>query len=48
MTLEPGDVITTGSPPGVISGMKEPVWMKPGDVMECKVEGLGNLVTPVI
>lgn len=48
MTLEPGDVITTGSPPGVISGMKEPVWMKPGDVMECKVEGLGNLVTPII
>jgi 2-keto-4-pentenoate hydratase/2-oxohepta-3-ene-1,7-dioic acid hydratase in catechol pathway len=48
MTLEPGDVITTGSPPGVISGMKEPVWMKSGDVMECKVEGLGNLVTPVL
>lgn len=48
MTLEPGDVITTGSPPGVISGMKVPVWMKPGDVMECKVEGLGNLVTPII
>ncbi|MFK8049681.1 MAG: fumarylacetoacetate hydrolase family protein [Halioglobus sp.] len=48
MTLEPGDVITTGSPPGVISGMKTPVWMKPGDVMECKVEGLGNLVTPII
>jgi len=48
MTLEPGDVITTGSPPGVISGMKEPVWMKSGDVMECHVEGLGCLVTPVL
>ncbi len=48
MTLEPGDVITTGSPPGVISGMKDPVWMKSGDVMECKVEKLGNLVTPVL
>jgi acylpyruvate hydrolase len=47
MTLEPGDVITTGSPPGVISGMKEPVWMKSGDVMECHVEGLGCLVTRV-
>jgi 2-keto-4-pentenoate hydratase/2-oxohepta-3-ene-1,7-dioic acid hydratase in catechol pathway len=47
MTLEPGDVITTGSPPGVISGMKEPVWMKSGDVMECHVEGLGCLVTKV-
>jgi 2-keto-4-pentenoate hydratase/2-oxohepta-3-ene-1,7-dioic acid hydratase in catechol pathway len=48
MTLEPGDVITTGSPPGVISGMKNPQWMKSGDVMECKVEGLGNLVTPIL
>ena len=48
MTLEPGDVITTGSPPGVISGMKDPQWMKSGDVMECHVEGLGCLVTPVL
>ncbi len=48
ITLEPGDVITTGSPPGVISGMKEPVWMKPGDVIECHVDGLGCLVTPIV
>jgi acylpyruvate hydrolase len=48
MTLEPGDVITIGSPPGVISGMKEPVWMKPGDLIEAHVEGLGCLVTPII
>ena len=48
MTLEPGDVITTGSPPGVISGMKDPQWMKSGDVMECQVESLGCLVTPVL
>ena len=48
MTLEPGDVITTGSPPGVISGMKDPVWMKPGDLIECHVEGLGCLVTPIV
>ena len=47
MTLEPGDVITTGSPPGVISGMKNPQWMKSGDVMECHVEGLGCLVTKI-
>lgn len=47
MTLQPGDVITTGSPPGVISGMKNPQWMKSGDVMECHVEGLGCLVTRV-
>ena len=48
MTLEPGDVITTGSPPGVISGMKNPVWMKPGDLIEAHVEGLGCLVTPIV
>jgi 2-keto-4-pentenoate hydratase/2-oxohepta-3-ene-1,7-dioic acid hydratase in catechol pathway len=47
MPLEPGDVITTGSPPGVISGMKDPQWLKPGDLLEAKVEGLGTLVTPI-
>lgn len=48
MPLEPGDVITTGSPPGVISGMKDPQWLKPGDVLEAKVESLGTLVTPIV
>ena len=47
MTLEPGDVITTGSPPGVISGMKNPQWMKSGDLIEAHVEGLGCLVTHI-
>jgi 2-keto-4-pentenoate hydratase/2-oxohepta-3-ene-1,7-dioic acid hydratase in catechol pathway len=47
MPLEPGDVITTGSPPGVISGMKDPQWLKPGDVLEARVESLGTLVTPI-
>lgn len=47
MTLEPGDVITSGSPPGVISGMKDPVWLKAGDLLEARVEGLGCLVTPI-
>ena len=47
MTLEPGDVITTGSPPGVISGMKDPVWLKAGDRIEAYVDGLGCLVTPI-
>lgn len=47
MPLEPGDVITTGSPPGVISGMKDPQWLKPGDVLEAKVDSLGTLVTPI-
>lgn len=48
MTLEPGDIITTGSPPGVISGQENPDWLKPGDVVDCYVEKLGHLVTPII
>lgn len=41
MTLEPGDLITTGTPPGVAMGMKPPLWLKPGDVVELGVQGLG-------
>jgi len=47
MTLEPGDIITIGSPPGVISGMKNPEWLKPGDLIEASVEKLGCLVTHI-
>ncbi len=39
--LEPGDVVTTGTPPGVGSGMKPPQYLKAGDVMELTIEGLG-------
>lgn len=42
MTLNPGDVIPTGTPPGVALGMKEPKWLKPGDVVELGIEGLGK------
>ena len=42
MTLNPGDVISTGTPPGVGMGMKPPVFLKPGDVMELGIEGLGS------
>lgn len=43
MTLMPGDIITTGTPPGVGMGMKpEPVWLKPGDVMNLGIQGLGE------
>ncbi|MCV3270291.1 fumarylacetoacetate hydrolase family protein [Roseobacter sinensis] len=43
MTLHPGDVITTGTPPGVGMGIKpEPVYLKKGDVMELTIEGLGH------
>ena len=42
MVLEPGDVITTGTPPGVGSAMKPPQYLKDGDVMELAIEGLGR------
>ena len=42
MTLEPGDVITTGTPPGVGMGMKPQVYLRAGDVVELEVEGLGR------
>ena len=42
MTLEPGDVITTGTPPGVGLGIKPPVYLKKGDVMTLGIEGLGE------
>ncbi|MEQ3709830.1 MAG: fumarylacetoacetate hydrolase family protein [Tateyamaria sp.] len=42
MTLHPGDVITTGTPPGVGMGMKPPVYLNVGDVMEVEIEGLGR------
>ena len=49
MTLMPGDVITTGTPPGVGMGMKPPVFLKRGDVLTLGVQGLGTqrqLVVP--
>ena len=42
MILEPGDVITTGTPPGVGMGMKPPRYLKAGDTMEVEIEGLGT------
>jgi 2,4-diketo-3-deoxy-L-fuconate hydrolase len=42
MVLEPGDVVTTGTPPGVAAGMKPPKWLKVGDVMVLRIEGLGE------
>ncbi len=42
MTLEPGDVITTGTPPGVGMGMKPPVYLKKGDQVTLGIEGLGE------
>lgn len=46
-TLEPGDLITSGAPPGVIAGMENPVWLAEGDLVEAEIEGIGVLVSPI-
>lgn len=48
ITLEPGDVIATGTPPGVGFARKPPVFLKPGDMMEVQIEGIGGLNNPVV
>ena len=48
VTLEPGDVIATGSPQGVGAAMDPPTFLKPGDVVECTIEGIGTLRNPVV
>jgi 2-keto-4-pentenoate hydratase/2-oxohepta-3-ene-1,7-dioic acid hydratase in catechol pathway len=47
LTLRPGDVIATGSPAGVGSARNPPIFMKPGDVAVCTIEGIGTLTNPV-
>lgn len=46
-TLEPGDIIATGTPAGVGAGRNPQEWMKNGDVMECYVEGIGTLTNTI-
>jgi len=48
MTLEPGDVVATGTPSGVAHARKPPAWMKAGDVVEVEVEKIGVLRNPVV
>jgi 2-keto-4-pentenoate hydratase/2-oxohepta-3-ene-1,7-dioic acid hydratase in catechol pathway len=48
MTLLPGDVITTGTPPGVGMGMKPQTWLKPGDVITLGIDGLGTQKQKVV
>jgi 2,4-didehydro-3-deoxy-L-rhamnonate hydrolase len=48
LVLEPGDLINTGTPPGVGMGFKPPVWLNAGDVMELGIEGLGSQRQTVI
>lgn len=47
MTLAPGDLIATGTPPGVGAGRKPRVWMKAGDTVEIEIDGIGILRNPV-
>ena len=48
MTLEPGDVVITGTPAGVGYARKPPVFMKHGDTMEVEIEGVGVLSNPIV
>ena len=47
MTLEAGDVIITGTPGGVGAARKPPVFMRPGDVFEVEIDGMGVLSNPI-
>ncbi len=46
-TLEPGDVIATGTPAGVGSRRTPPLWMKPGDTIEVDISSVGVLSNPI-
>ena len=48
MTLEPGDVIATGTPSGVAHARKPPTWLRPGDKVEVEVEGIGVLANSIV
>ncbi|HEX4608343.1 MAG TPA: fumarylacetoacetate hydrolase family protein [Urbifossiella sp.] len=48
MTLEPGDLIFTGTPPGVGIARKPQILLKPGDIAEVEIEGIGTLRNPVV
>lgn len=48
ITLEPGDVIATGTPPGVGVWRYPPVFLEPGDVVRVEVEGIGSLTNPIV
>jgi acylpyruvate hydrolase len=47
MTVEPGDVIATGTPPGIGAARTPPRWLKPGDVVRIEIDGVGVLENPV-
>ena len=45
--LEPGDVISNGTPGGVGAGREPPLWMRPGDAVEVEIDGIGKLENPI-
>jgi 2-keto-4-pentenoate hydratase/2-oxohepta-3-ene-1,7-dioic acid hydratase in catechol pathway len=48
LTLEPGDLVATGTPSGVGLGMKPQVWLQPGDTVRMEVDGIGVLENPIM
>jgi 2-keto-4-pentenoate hydratase/2-oxohepta-3-ene-1,7-dioic acid hydratase in catechol pathway len=48
ITLEPGDIVSTGTPAGVGFSHRPPKWLKAGDTVEVEIEGIGRLVNPVV
>ena len=48
MTLDPGDIVSTGTPPGVGMARKPPVYLKPGDICTVRIEGIGDLTNPCV
>lgn len=47
-TMQPGDIYAMGSPSGVGSARETPIYMKPGDIAVCAIEGIGTLTNPVV
>ena len=47
ITLEPGDLIITGTPAGVGAFRDPQIWLKPGDEITIEIEGLGSITNPV-
>ena len=48
MTLEPGDVIATGTPAGIGAARTPPRWLRTGDVVRIEIDGIGVLENPVV
>jgi 2-keto-4-pentenoate hydratase/2-oxohepta-3-ene-1,7-dioic acid hydratase in catechol pathway len=48
ITLEPGDVLSTGTPAGCGTFMTPPKFLQPGDLVECRASGIGELINPVV